>query len=31
MRLYRETALREQADEPTIAILDLWRSLGEQK
>lgn len=31
MRLYRETALRKQADEPTGAMLDLWRSLSEQK
>ena len=31
MRLYRETALRKQADEPTLAMLDLWRSLSEEK
>ena len=31
MRLYRETALREQADEPIVAMLELWRSLSEQK
>ena len=31
MRLYRETTLREQADEPIVAMLELWRSLSEQK
>lgn len=31
VRLYRETALRGKADEPTIAMLDLWRSLTEEK
>lgn len=31
MRLYRETALRKRADEPTLAMLDLWRSLSEEK
>jgi len=31
MKLYREIATREQADEPTIAILDLWHSLVKQK
>lgn len=31
MRLYHETALREQADEPIVAMLELWRSLSEQK
>jgi len=31
MRLYRETEIRKHADEPTIAMLELWRSLSEQK
>lgn len=31
MRLYRESAIRKQADEPTIAMLDLWQSLSDQK
>lgn len=31
MKLYRETALRKQADPPTLAMLDLWQSLCQQK
>ena len=31
VKLYRETALRGKADEPTITMLDLWRSLTEEK
>ncbi len=31
MRLYHETAVRKKADEVTIAMLDLWRSLTEEK
>lgn len=31
MKLYRETALRKQADKPTLAMLDLWQSLSKQK
>jgi hypothetical protein len=31
MKLYRETALRKQADNPTLAMLDLWHSLSKQK
>jgi len=31
MRLYKETTIRKQADEPTIKMLDLWHSLTKQK
>lgn len=31
MKLYREIALRKQADDATIAMLDLWRSLCEKR
>jgi len=31
VKLYRETALRKRADEPTIKMLDLWRTLSEHK
>jgi hypothetical protein len=31
MRMYRETALRKQADGPTAIMLDLWRRLTEEK
>jgi len=31
MRLYKEIALRKQADKPTLAMLDLWKSLSKQK
>ena len=30
MKLYPETRVRQVADEPTIAMLDLWHSLSEQ-
>ena len=30
MRLYRESSLRKKADEPTIRMLDLWRSLSKE-
>jgi len=31
MKLYRETAIYKRADKATIAMLDLWRSLSEEK
>lgn len=31
MKLYRETALRKKADEPTIGVLNLWHSLCKEK
>lgn len=31
MKLYHETALRKQADGPTLTMLDLWRSLSKQE
>ena len=31
MKLYRETAIRRHEDTATIAMLDLWRSLSEEK
>lgn len=30
MKFYRETAIRKGEDKPTIAMLDLWRSLSKQ-
>jgi hypothetical protein len=31
VRIYRESAIREKADSPTIAMLDLWHSLCQEK
>ncbi len=31
MKLYKEIAIRKQADEPTLAMLDLWQTLSKQK
>jgi len=31
MKLYKEISIRKHADEPTLAMLDLWRSLSEHK
>ncbi len=31
VRLYRETAIRKNGDNPTIAMLDLWHSLCDEK
>lgn len=31
MNLYHETSIRKKADGPTVAMLDLWKSLSEEK
>ncbi len=31
MKLYKEIEIRKQADEPTLKMLDLWRSLSKEK